>query len=389
MFRLVFRILGSLTPQKMHELEELMSHLKNLWQVVEEPEFPWRGYRGNRYNLEVRSELATQLEQIISTINLLRIEASTYAQQLGLETPPTLERINWMISLSNLLLESPRPEANWVTDSKIDQIISEANNYRATIKECQLIRSQLMELYDESLFKILLNISNELEQALSAMDNLIVSSSIKEGELLVKRESLLILVKETPITNTKWIQRTLELNQFFGFTNENITPERVKQLARLASLCFSENKPERKWFDQSFFQLTKEMVRKAKKDYQEFNLLHERLSQDYTDEIYYLDLDEYARRYSGYQSALRVLNPSFHRDQKEIALLTHQGKVPKTVLKDLLDAKKTKAIKAQIESYAQKVQEVLGHYYNGIETNFQTVEKAIEIVDEVFKLAVA
>jgi hypothetical protein len=47
---------GSLTPQKMRELEDLMQRLKNVWQVMEEPDFPWRGYRGNNYNIEVRSE---------------------------------------------------------------------------------------------------------------------------------------------------------------------------------------------------------------------------------------------------------------------------------------------------------------------------------------------
>ncbi len=378
---------GSLTPQKMRELEELMARLRNVWQVIEEAEFPWRGYRGNRYDLEIRSELTTQLEQIITAINLLRIEASTYSQQLGLETPRTLERINWLISLSDLLLKSQKPEANWVTDPEIDQLLSEANNYSATIKECQLIRNQLMETYSESLFKILLKTSSELEQALSAIDNLIVPSSIKEGDLLKKRENLLTLLKDTSATNTKWIKRTLELNQLFGFADEIVTPERVKQLARLASLCFSENKPELKWLDKSFFQLTKETVRKANKDYQEFNSLHERLSQNYTDGIYNIDLDEYARRYSGYRSALRIFSPSFYRDQKVIALITHQGKVPKTILKDLLDAKKTKAIKAEIESYVQTVREVLGHFYDGVGTNFLIVEKAIETTDEVYKLA--
>jgi hypothetical protein len=377
---------GSLTPQKMHELEELMGHLKNVWQVVEEPDFPWRGYRGNRYDLEIRSELTTQLEQIISTINLLRIEASTYVQQIGLETPPTLEKINWIISLSNLLLESPRPEANWVIDSKIDQTISDANNYLSTINECQEIRNQLMKIYNDSIFKILLNISNELEQALSTLDNLIAPSSIKEGELLEKRQSLLILLKDTSARNAKWRQRARELDQLFGFENENITPERAKQLARLALLCYSENKPERKWFEPSYFQLTKDTVRKAKRDYQEFNELHKKLSNDYTDGIYDLDLDEYTRRYSGYQSALRVFSQSYRRDQKEIALLTHHGSVPKTVFKDLLEAKKTKAIKTEIESYVQTLREVLGHFYNGFDTNFPIVEKAIETTEEIYKL---
>ncbi len=47
--------LGTLTPQKMRELEELVSQLSKVWQVVEEPDFPWIGYRADKYNLEIRS----------------------------------------------------------------------------------------------------------------------------------------------------------------------------------------------------------------------------------------------------------------------------------------------------------------------------------------------
>ena len=56
--------IGTLTPQKMHELEGLVSQLSKVWQVVEEPDFPWLGYRADAYNLEIRSEVLTTLEDI-------------------------------------------------------------------------------------------------------------------------------------------------------------------------------------------------------------------------------------------------------------------------------------------------------------------------------------
>ena len=65
--------LGTLTPQKMRELEELVSQLSKVWQVVEEPDFPWLGYRADKYNLEIRSELLTTLEAINETLRRLAI----------------------------------------------------------------------------------------------------------------------------------------------------------------------------------------------------------------------------------------------------------------------------------------------------------------------------
>ena len=57
----------------MRELEELVSQLSKVWQVVEEPDFPWLGYRADKYNLEIRSELLTTLENINETLNGLGV----------------------------------------------------------------------------------------------------------------------------------------------------------------------------------------------------------------------------------------------------------------------------------------------------------------------------
>lgn len=380
---------ASLTPQKMHEYEEMMTHLKTVWQVVEEAEFPWRGYRGNRYNLEIRSELTSQLDQIISIINSLRMESASYAQQLGLETPSTLDRINWLIGLSNLLLESPKPEAQWVTNLKIDQLIAEANTYHDIIQQCQTNRNKLLERYNDSFFTLMLNASAELEQALSTMDTIVTAASIKEGDLLRKRETLLTLARNTPITSQKWAAKCITLSNLFGLQIENLTPERVGQLARIAALCFAEDKPEQSWFNAAVFQQTQELAKKAKADYQEYNALRAQLKQEYTDRLFDLDLDELAKRYNGYQGTLKIFSPSYRRDQKEIALVTHEGKVPKNILKHLLDARKAKALKIETEAYAQQAQNCFGRYYAGYETDFERLDRAIENTREIFKVVAA
>ncbi|MCJ7762049.1 DUF4011 domain-containing protein, partial [Candidatus Bathyarchaeota archaeon] len=136
--------LGSLTPQKMHELEDLVSQLSKVWQVVEEPDFPWVGYRANVYNLEVRSELLTALEGIASTINDLQLESETFSGKLGLNPPPTLEKVNWLISISKFLFESPKPEADWLTNKDVDKLINEAKGYRETCEWIKTTRKNLM-----------------------------------------------------------------------------------------------------------------------------------------------------------------------------------------------------------------------------------------------------
>ena len=104
--------LGTLTPQKISDFEDLTSQLSKVWQVVEEPDFPWVGYRASIYNLEVRSELLTTLEALAQTVEALQLESANFSGQLGLNPPVNLERTKWLISIGKFFLKAPNPKPN-------------------------------------------------------------------------------------------------------------------------------------------------------------------------------------------------------------------------------------------------------------------------------------
>ncbi len=169
---------------------------------------------------------------------------------------------------------------------------------------------------------------------------------------------------------------------------ENFTVERVEQLARIATICLSEDKSVPQWFDPTFLQQTKEIVQKTRKDYQERNALKTQLQKTYNDKINELNLDEEVVRYSGpYRSFTRLFSSEYHRDQKKIALIAHGGRVPKSILDDLVLARKVKSLDAVITSYAESVRNFLGHFYRGYETDFPKVERALAETSEIIGLS--
>ncbi len=380
--------LGTLTPQKMHELEELVSQLSKVWQVVEEQDFPWVGYRADSYNLEVRSELLTALENISAILSDLQFECHKFSSQLGLTAPETFQRVDWLLEVSELLLESPKPEAEWLTSPELDKLIIEAQGYYETTEWIKKTRSRLAERYQPALFNLPLNKSAELKQALTSLGRMFPAVNLEEGELLLKREKLLAFLRNTQNLAKKWRDNSQALAVTFGLTSENLSVKQVKQLARIALLCFGEDKPEPQWFESAYFQQVQDVISKAKNVYQEHNLLKSRLDEVYSDKIYELDLDELIRRYSGpYQSFSKIFKPSYYSDQKEIARLTHNGKVPKTILQDLIDARKLKKLHAEIEGSADSVRALLGHFYRKYKTDFMGAEKALEVTSEITKLS--
>lgn len=380
--------IDTLTPQKMRELEELVSQLSKVWAVVEEPDFPWVGYRADKYNLEIRSELLTTLEAINQSLHDLELETEDFSAKLGVFPPESYARIQWLLDVSKLLLESPKPEQVWMTNQALDKLLAEAKAYLETMNWIKQTRAELLQRYNLSLFDLPLSRSGELQQAITTMSKISAIPDIAGGEFLAKREKFLAYIKNTQLTVKKWQDASRQLAPLLGLDTGDLTITQLKQLARMALLCFAEDRPEPQWFDAKYLEQVQETITDARQIYQEYGLLKSRLDQTYTDELYNLDLDTLIANYSGpYQNGIKLFNSDYRNDQKRIAKATNDGKVPKEVLQDLIDARKVLKLKKKIESQAETVQNLLGHYYHKSRTDFNGAEKAAAIAEEIRKLS--
>jgi hypothetical protein len=379
--------IGTLTPHKMRELEELVSQLSKVWQVIEEPNFPWLGYRVDKYNLEIRSELLTTLEAINENLRGLELATEDFSAKLGVFQPEDFARVQWLLDISKLLAESPKPEANWLTNPSLDKILTEAQAYLYTTNRIRTTRARLNERYTSSLFNSPINWSVELRQAVSTLGKMLMDVPVDQSELLVKRENFIAFLKSIILSSKKLRETSQTLAPLLGLDAGGYTIIQIKQLSRLAALCFSENKPEPEWFDAKYLEQVQETMNKAKLLYQEYNQLKNNLEETYSEGVYELDLDGLIERYSGeYQRSIKIFNTTYRNDQKTIARLTNDGKVPKTVLQDLIDARKAKKLSAKIEETSENVRMLMGHYYHKSRTDFPGAERAIVLIEEIKKL---
>ena len=380
---------GTLTPQKMRELEELVSHLSKVWKVIDESDFPWLGYRADTYTLEIRSELLTMLENINETLCGLESESEDFSAKLGITPPETFTHIQWLLDVSNFLFESPLPEKFWLTNIRLDKLIDEAYAYLEISKWIKQSSDSLLERYQPELFDLVLSRSQDLLHALTNLEKDIGDVNLSKGDLLSKRERFLTYIRNTQLLTQKWQEISQTLPAMLGLDGANLTITQLRQLSRMAQLCFAENKPEPQWFDANYLIEVQETVSKVRQLYLEYNLLKDRLDESYSDDFFELqDLNELIVNYSGpYQSSMRIFNRGYRNDQKRIAKLANNGKVPKTVLKDLIDARKLKKLQGKIESSAETVSKLLGHYFHKSKTDFIGAEKALSLTEEIKKLS--
>ena len=377
-----------LTSQQILELEEITTRLANVWEVVEKPDFPWIGYKASDYNAEIRQELSTFLDGPISAIDSLRSESTRYSSQLGLDAPSNLVQEEWLVKVSNLLAESPHPESEWVTRPDLDQIISEAEECKAICDFCFGMRSSLNEQYSDAVFNLPPDGSKQIENVLFDLSGLLSSKDLKVNEFLQKQWELADLLKDFSDQLKEWADLTKELNEILGFQTGGTTLDRIRQLIRIVSLTDSEHKPETDWFKSDGLSRLRQMLPQTKSDYEEYNSIKNRLNKAYSERFYDLNLDTLIESYQGpYRSPLRFFNSSFRRDQKEITSTSHTGRVPDTILEDLKQARLWESLKNKIDTNADSVRNILGHYYSEYETDFKNVEKAIEVAAEIIELS--
>jgi superfamily I DNA and/or RNA helicase/very-short-patch-repair endonuclease len=378
----------TLNPLKISELLELMTKLKSVWKVVDEPDFPWYGFLGNNFNMEICSELSKSLDDLLSTINQLQLEIIQFSKTLGLSPVSTFNQINWLIKIGAIPKESPRPEVNWVLNHRLDLVISEAENYQKLKLWCKQTREILMEKYNPSIFKLDPIRSLEIAKILSELPGFLGIINLEESQLFTKREELLVFGKDTKLRIEQWISNSNELSKLFGLQTMDYSIKRVKQLSQLAKLCFSDFKPEPHWINPLNLPNKHPKFQEIKTDYIEYITLINRINQLYTSKIFEIDVEEYIRRYSGpYNSILRWFRSSYYEDQKKLALLSLTGKVPPSILEDLRNIRRIKHLQSKIDFSKELTKGLVGHFYQEYETNFQHIEKAIEVASKIVTLS--
>ena len=378
----------NMTPQRLSELEGLILKLKSVWQIAEEPNFPWKGYIDNSYNLQVRLELTNILDNLISTIESIKMETSDLSSKLGIDKPTTIDRIRWLISITQLLSESLKPEKNWVIKQDINTLIQEAKNLKEICEWRKTSKAYLENVYNESIFNLPLYFSGKIEKALAETVSIIKLKRPEEGELFNKRRELGAFLTETADFAQTLSAFSNELADYFGFSTDALTIDLAKRLARIAIECFGLEKPEETWFNPLYLRSLKEMIPKAKTDFNEHNTFKKTLDAQYTDKITELDLDQLIVSFNGqYKSALRWLRTSYYRDKKQIELISKQGKLPDSVVSDLILARKLKTLDLKIDIYVDSIKQASAHYFKGFETDFETLSRGVDRTERILALS--
>lgn len=379
---------NNLTPRRLQELEEMVRRLATVWQVIEEGEdFSWKGFSGDQFTIDLRSEMTSLLGQLMSSIDRLSLVSAQYASEIGLDIPLRLDEVEWLISVSSLLISSPGPDSSWLTHPHLDRLVAEARHYQELCSSYRTMRDALKERHTPTFFDLPRGLAVELVNARTQTSHLLASGDCDGALLLKQRNELRQFVMNTQRTVTEWGRDATEIARRLGLPSNDLTMDKARQLAQLAILCHSESRPDASWLDPIRAQHLRDILPRVRADYEKYNETARQLLECYDESFLELELDRLIEQYQGpYRGIFRWFIPRFHRDRRTIARTTRTGVVPESILEDLLTARKLRRLATQLAAERDHVRDLLGGYDQGYDTIFDLVERALAVALEAISL---
>ena len=79
-------IVTDITPAQLDDLTQMLARLKQLWHIRADPHYPWKGFKADRFTLQLRDEVVALIDKVRTRIDKLKTTADQYAAKIGCTT---------------------------------------------------------------------------------------------------------------------------------------------------------------------------------------------------------------------------------------------------------------------------------------------------------------
>jgi very-short-patch-repair endonuclease len=383
-----------MTPHWFDDAQQAVQRAQQLWHIPEQgQDYPWWGFKvGDRYTLKLRDEVVSLLEKAKKQLDKLFQAADQYAAQIGARGS-----VAWLLRAGELLEASPRPPASWLTATDLPQLAADLETCAGLYKKRGQSREPLTQRYGPTLWSLPEGTAASVDQAWHKAAPLLAPGDDKGAGLLTRQQQLRGWAADTqkriPVWQTeartleKWLDLTIP--EGAGATSPlDTSPHWLKRLLRIAHLVASENAPEKAWvLDPHTCTNAQTLIQANRPVFAKFHETRTKLLQNYTEELFELELNRIAEGYAGpYQSFWRFFNMQYRRDRRAITRRTREHQLPSTVTEDIFAARDLMKEKTRLDSEQPARLAVLGRYEKGLATDFDAAERATRIAQEAVEI---
>jgi hypothetical protein len=385
-----------MSPAWLEDCRQALGRAGQLGDVRQDPAFPWRGFKLERYHKQLRDEVLGLVEKTRTRLERLNVLARDYGKQVEAEGP-----VGWLLHLADLLESSTRPPAQWLTSENLQELAQDLERASGAFREKGQSREPLTARYGQGVWHLPEGTAGQLTATWQQVQPLLAGGDEKGATFLKYQQHLRGWAADTQRRIPGWLTEARVLEKWLGLSLPAGTAARpgaekldpsvagLRRLLRLANLCQTDAPPERSWVvDAAALAKAKTLIEQSRPAFAEFRQGKTALLGSYTEDFFELDMERLGAGYAGlYRSWLRVFSPQFRRDRRAIRRRTVARVVPPTVADDVLAARDLQRIRRRLEEEGAQRQPFLGRYEKGIDTDLEAAERGTRVAAEAAELA--
>ncbi|MGD6877246.1 DUF4011 domain-containing protein [Bacillus infantis] len=381
----------SYNQEKLFSVTEKLKRLeKTRFAIVYSGEHMWEGALPKETSYQLETEITVKFKELMIKLNQTFSILSDAVEIIGYEGIKSLNGVDFVLDIGEQILNKPQIPESWLTEDgnkHLSQAASALDKYK-----------ELFGKYHKVLEKICLNFQKdiihinyeELEQIIERKHQETVGDFLEDyNDFLNKILDDSVNVQQTLnqiMTSFNVIKGlSKNLNELLK-SDQIISENHISMLSDVYELIKGNPRPTVEWFDLSKKDELREVLRKNKRLFNDYNNLISQVSKEYQVEILNENIKEVLARYqTNYSSGLRFLKGSYRRDRNFLqTFLIDKKKVSyEKALKDLRLITNIQKLKTEIDDKSTELKAYFGSWYQEEKTDWQVIEENLE---KTFKL---
>ena len=373
-----------LTPKNYQTWEKEIKALGLVWSVaLEGDEFPWSGAKDQYFGPEVRDKWRKRLSSLQGSLLSLWSGANAYSQKTGLPLAITLEDVDWLIEVAELIDKGVVPASIWLTTDEMNDILEEAKKYNELTKQYWQLKQQLEQVVNSEFFSVEDDVKAKLEDLWDRTKDLFPILDTDGIVFKAQYRELSNFVNILPREIEEIRQYAISLSEVTGANLPINKLAEIFKLTEIVSYSYVDVKPEKTWLTQKGWKETSDLVKATKPIYMEYNRRRADLLLRYEESIFDIDAESLLERLNSwsYRGVFKFVNPDYYQAKKEIIRCTKAFCMPENIVEDLLSIRAVQILKGKISSKHDEVCHALGSYYRETATNFEEVVKGLSVAE--------
>lgn len=394
-------VIAEVTPARLDEIQQMFQRAQGLWRIRGTENFPWTGFKADRFTLQLRDEIAGLLDKAQQRGTKVEAAANQVCGHLDIAA-----EVQWLLSLADLLEHRPGPVPRaWLFDEDLELLSGEVDQAAELYRRLHEGRAPLTGRYGAAVWKLEQDAAVRLEQTWRHAAAVLAPGDEAGAKLLTLQKRLRGWAADTQKRLPAWQNDLRALEKWLGVALQrgagpaptvaaghdgfDPAPQSLKLFLRLTHLCHTDHPPDRTWLnDAGKLRAAQEQIVAARPDFTKHRQYRKKLLETYTEQFFDLELARIAEGYAGpYQSWFRFFNGQYRRDRRAIARRTHKYETPPTVAEDVAMGRDVAALKARLEAESAGRWQKLGRYERGLDTDLDAADKAARIAVEASDIA--